>query len=115
MDRENENGIEPENREASGNAVRFLTVDEFRRGFFSERARPTRDRVRTWIQKGTKDGVRLDGILLDGVLLIDAERVDAFFARLYAANEGTPRRPSRRSPAARSADALAVLRQNYGF
>lgn len=96
---------------------RFLTIDEFRRRYFSKTARPTREQVRSWIRGGTRDGVYLEGILLDGSLLVDTEGIEDFFRRLSlnCRDGAPPRRPSRRSHASRSAEALAVLRRNYGF
>ena len=106
------------NRGTSGNGLRLLTVDEFRRQFFSEQARPTRARVRNWIANGTADGVFLAGFEIEGSYFVDADRVDDFFQE-YALRTKTAtakrRVGPRRSTETRAAEALGVLRRQYGF
>ena len=105
-------------RESSGNGSRLLTVDEFRRQFFSETGRPTRARVRNWIANGTRDGVFLPGFQIEGAYFIDAERVDEFFQEyaLRTRTETAKKRDGRRrSPETRAAEALGALRRQYGF
>ena len=101
----------------TGNSTRLLTVDDFRRAFFPESARPTRKRVREWIRDGFR-GVYLSGFELDGEYFVDAEKVEVFFAALALLTKkaSAPRTiVARRSNASRASDALGSLRANFGF
>lgn len=97
--------------------ARLLTVDEFRRQYFTPCARPTRARVRSWIVVGTRDGVFLPGFVLEGRYFIDADKLDTFFdsCALRTSEDAAKKTASKRSSKARANAALAALRKNYGF
>ena len=84
-------------------SARLLTIDEFRRQYFTPCARPTRARVRSWIVVGTRDGVFLPGFALEG----------RYFKR--TSEDAAKKTAGRRSTKARANAALAALRKNYGF
>ena len=117
LPREEEARSEDARVETGNSTTRLLTVDDFRRAFFPESARPTRKRVREWIRDGFR-GVYLSGFELDGEYFVDAEKVEVFFAALALLTKkaSAPRTiVARRSNASRASDALGSLRANFGF
>ena len=98
-------------------SARLLTIDEFRRQYFTPNARPTRARVRSWIVAGTRDGVFLPGFVLEGRYFVDADKLDTFFdsCAKRTSEDAAKKTAGRRSTKARAAAALAALRKNYGF
>lgn len=98
-------------------SARLLTIDEFRRQYFTPCARPTRARVRSWIVAGTRDGVFLPGFALEGRYFVDADKLDTFFdsCAKRTSEDAAKKTAGRRSTKARANAALAALRKNYGF
>lgn len=105
------------NAPSARESARLLTIDEFRRQYFTQTARPTRARVRSWIVVGTRDGVFLPGFALEGRYFIDADKLDTFFdsCAKRTSEDAAKKTAGRRSTKARANAALAALRKNYGF
>lgn len=98
-------------------SAKLLTIDEFRRRYFSKTARPSRRVVRGWISFGTSEGVRLRGYRLDSTFFVDAEGVAEFLELTRLATK-TVERPARRSTAsaeARACQAINTLKREFGF
>lgn len=100
---------------ASGNASplpALLSVDEFRRLYFSQQHRPSRATVRTWIAVGTSDGIVLPGYRIEQKYFVDRERIDEFF-EAYRRHTNSRTASPRSSAKLRARRALGELKKEF--
>ena len=86
---------------------RLLTVDEFRRRFFTKESRPSRAQARAWIDAGF-----LDGVKIGARVYVSENSARELFTR--ARIIGAPRTDERDERRYRQSRAASTLRE-FGF